>query len=77
MDAVEDLNQRTACDLSKFFWIDWNDGSISVGEGELVGIDQFMTFEDIEMPPVNRFMISTGFNDIGEWNLGKLTHART
>ena len=76
MDAVEDLNPRTACDLSKFFWIDWNDRTISVGEGELVGIGQFMTYVDPEMPPVKRFMISTGFGDAGEWNLGKLTHAR-
>ena len=71
-DIAEDTNPRTDCDLSKFFWIDWADGVIRVGERELVGDNPFMTYSDPDMTPINRYMISTGSGDIGEWNLGKL-----
>ena len=72
-DVAEDVNPRAACNLYTFFWIDWADGSIKVGERELVGDDPFMTYSDSDMTLINHFMISTGSGDTGEWNLGKLS----
>ena len=68
---AEDQTPRTACDLFKFFWIDWTDGNITLGEGDLVGIGAFLNYSDPTPTHVNHFMISTGWGDTGEWNLGE------
>ena len=67
-----DPSPRADCDAFKPFWIQWTSGTISVGEGYMVGAGHFLSYTDPGTPtPVNRFMITTDNGFTGVWNLGK------
>ena len=70
-DYAENTSPRADCTVSKPFWIKWTSGTITVGEGYLVGIGSFMSYTDPTFSPVNRFRVSTGYGTSGEWNFGE------
>jgi len=43
----------------RWFWISWRNGKLSVGRGNRVGVDVFMSYNDTSPDPVNYLAIGS------------------
>ncbi len=57
------------CDSLQSFWFSWNNGNIRVGRGLVIGIAEFMKYEDPDPYPVFAVSMTTvqGVDGMFEW----------
>lgn len=67
MDTAAHQNHPVDCHKYMPFWISWANGVITVGKGNTVGQNTFMTWKDPHPHPVNYVAFATGFGSTGKW----------
>ena len=55
------------CDVSVSFWLTWINGTISIGQGVVVGSEQFATWTDPQPKVVGAVSMTTGYGSVGQW----------
>jgi len=56
-----------SCTEQRYFWVTWQYGAISVGRGEIIGLDEIMDYQPMELYPVTAVAYSTGYDYNGTW----------
>ena len=56
------------CDQYRTFWISWDAGYINVGYGALVGLNEFMYWQDPE-PNAVAYLSISGWSNAGDWEI--------
>ena len=56
-----------SCYESRLFWIHWAGNQIAVGTGAVVGVAQFMDWQEEASPNVLYVGLQTGWSASGEW----------
>ena len=57
------------CDEVRQFWVRWDNGAITMGDGFEVGYSAVMSWEDPDPHEVNYVTLSTGWGAVGEWRI--------
>ena len=75
--GVDEVNESTpdimSCDESRKFWLDWemagNRRLVRVGQGDKVGSNTFMSYEDNNPFNIQYVGVSSGHGSDGTWSL--------
>ncbi len=57
-----------SCDELRTFWVSWESGRIAVGTGALVGLLEFMAWQDPE-PDAVAYLSLSGWSDPALWDI--------
>ncbi|ELU12991.1 hypothetical protein CAPTEDRAFT_114616, partial [Capitella teleta] len=57
------------CAEVRQFWVQWDDGLITVGDGFDVGFSPLLSWQDDDAHDVNYVTLSTGWGAEGEWRI--------
>lgn len=65
--AVAATPNYLSCTEQRFFWFTWQYGNIAVGQGQIVGLNRFLSYQPLQMYPVNAVGYSCGWGYNGTW----------